>query len=191
MQTDQMNTAFLENSNLDNSDSDSQLDALVNPRPISALLKEMDRISELKRDLEAEENLNAELAKENTHLKQKIAKLEQQEFVQNKIDENRRDDTEMRRKLIQTLEEKNEDTSSRLRTAKVRHKKLKNEFERLKSKENEYIELEGKCQRLEEESNKLKHDLKTSNDANQKLQRQIASLQDRQVPPSNSCCNIS
>ena len=299
MQSDQMNTAFLENSNMDSSESDSKLlDDLVNPRSISVLLGELERnknvqhtavhsvpiaagentvkddtnptyfdidhrkssrveksssahniqsrkddqISELMNDLESEENLNSELAKENNHLKQRIAKLEleQPQFVQNKIDEHIKHEKELNeshRNHIQTLKEKNEETSLRLRTAKVRHKKLKNELQRSqlalktseensKSIENEYNRLEEKhnrleenssrleekssrleeeynrleeeynrleeeYRRLEEESNGLKHDLKTSEDSNQNLQRQIKFLQEHKVPPSNSCCNIS
>ena len=278
MQSDQMNTAFLENSNSDSSESDSQtLDDLVNPRPISVLLGELERnknvqhtavlpipiaasenntddtipiyfdvdnkkssrvdyiisskddqISELKNDLESEENLNSELAKENSHLKQKIAKLEleQQQFVENKIGEHiksEKESNDIYKKCIQTLEEKNEEISMRLRTAKVRYKNLKNELqhsklalevceEKCQCRENEYSRLEEQQNRLEEkfsrlgeessrlgeehnrleeESNRLKHDLETSDNANRILQIQIEHLQEQQVPPSNSCCNIS
>ena len=142
-----------------------------------------DQISQLKNDLEAQENLNSELAKENDHLKQKIANLEQQLLAQNKIEGDRKNEvmTEIHRKLIQALEEKNARTELDLKVDK----------EKYKSSENERNKLESKYQRLEVESNRLKRDLKASNDENQNLQRQIECLQEQQAPSSNSCCNIS
>ena len=151
-----MNTTF---SYPDSSDTDSEtLDNLVNPRPISLLIQDLEnekqtvpkliirkdqtvtsnaeQISELKDEFEYESNLNYELGLENKHLKETIAKLQYQL-------------TQHERELAQSqkagAEEAGQDVKNKYR------RKIKEE----RKNKNEIIESNRKLIKTLEEKNEL------------------------------------